>query len=394
MQATYIVSGARTPIGDFGGSFRNLLSYQLAVVAINESIKRAGIDPGEIEDVILGNCAQHCDEPNVARTAALYAGLPIEVTGMTIQRQCISGLQAIISGYQQIATGDSQVVLAGGTEAMSAVPYVLKDVRWGKRLMHGQMTDALWEVLTDPFHKIMMGETAERLADKYNITREEQAQIAYRSHMNAIRAIDTGYFKQEIVPVPVPRRNGDPVMVEIDEHPRREFTLESLAKMPPAFRKNGTVTAGNASGLNDAAAAVILMSEDKVKQHGIKPLARIVSHARAGVEPDLMGYGPVPAIKKALQKAGKTLADMELIELNEAFAAQYLTCEKLLDLNRDIVNVNGSGVGLGHPLGATGARIIITMLHEMERRNLQWGLAALCASGGMGIAMVVERQKS
>ena len=394
MQETYIVAGARTPIGDFGGSFRNLLSYQLAVVAINESIRRAGIDPGEIDDVILGNCAQRCDEPNVARTAALYAGLPVEVTGMTIQRQCASGMQAIISGYQQITTCDSEVVLAGGTESMSAVPYVLKDVRWGKRLMHGQMTDALWETLMDPFHKIMMGETAERLADKYNITREEQDQIAYRSHMNAIRAIDKGYFKQEIVPVPVPRQNGDPVMIELDEHPRREFTLASLAKMPPAFRKNGTVTAGNSSGLNDAAAAVILMSADKVKQHDIKPLARIVSHARAGVEPDLMGYGPVPAIKKALQKAGKTLADMEIIELNEAFAAQYLVCEKLLDLNRDIVNVNGSGVGLGHPVGATGARITLTMLHEMERRNLQWGLASLCASGGMGVAMVVERQKT
>ena len=394
MKETYIVAGARTPIGDFGGSFRNLLSYQLAVVVINEVIKRAGIEPGEIDDVILGNCAQRCDEPNVARTAALYAGLPIEVTGMTIQRQCASGMQAIISGCQQIATGDSGVVLAGGTEAMSAVPYVLKDVRWGKRLQHGQMTDALWETLMDPIHKIMMGETAERLADKYGITREEQDQIACRSHMNAIRAIDEGCFNREIVPVPVPQRKGDPVLVHTDEHPRREISLESLAKLPPAFRKNDTVTAGNASGLNDAAAAVILMSEDKANQHNLKPLARIVSYARAGVEPDLMGYGPVPAIKKALARAGKTLADMEIIELNEAFAAQYLACEKMLDLNRDLVNVNGSGVGLGHPVGATGARITITMLHEMERRNLQWGLASLCVGGGMGIAMIVERQKS
>ncbi|WP_027365129.1 acetyl-CoA C-acetyltransferase [Desulfotruncus alcoholivorax] len=392
MRDVVIVAGARTPIGDFGGSLRTVTAGNLAVVAIKEVIKRAGIEAGEIDDVILGCCVQSSEEPNVGRTAALMAGLPDNVTGMTIQRQCASGLQAIISGCQQIQTGDSEIVLAGGTESMSTAPFLLKQARWGMRLQHGQITDALWETLTDPIHKILMGETAERLADKYGISREEQDIIAFRSHQNAINAINKGYFAEEIIPVPVPQRKGDPVMVDRDEHPRADISLAKLSKLPPAFRKNGTVTAGNASGLNDAAAAVILMSEEKARQKGLKPLARIVSHARAGVEPDLMGYGPVPAIKKALQRANLTLADIDLIELNEAFAAQYLACEKLLDLNRDIVNVNGSGVGLGHPVGCTGARITVTLLNEMARRNARYGLASLCVGGGMGVALIVERE--
>ncbi len=392
MQDVFIVAGTRTPVGDFGGSLRPLTAGQLAVVVIREVINRAGVSPAEIDDVILGCCAQTSDEPNLGRTAALMAGLPDSVTGMTIQRQCASGLQAIISGCQQILTGDSQIVLAGGTESMSNVPYVLKKARWGARLRHGEMTDALWEILMDPIHKIMMGETAERLADKYGITREEQDEVAYRSHRNAVNAIEKGYFTKEIVPVPVPRRKGDPIVVDRDEHPRPDISREKLAQLPPVFRPNGTVTAGNSSGLNDAAAAVVLMSEEQVRQRGIKPMARIVSYARAGVEPDLMGYGPVPAVKKALQRAGMTLADIDLIELNEAFAAQYLTCEKLLDLNRDIVNVNGSGISIGHPVGCTGARIVVTLLHEMERRNARYGLASLCVGGGMGVALIVERE--
>ncbi len=387
-----IVAGTRTPIGDFGGSLRPLTAGKLAVVVIKEVLKRSGVNPAEIDDVILGCCAQTSDEPNVGRTAALMAGLPDSVTGMTIQRQCASGLQAIICGYQQIVTGDSEIVLAGGTESMSNVPYVLKGARWGMRLQHGEFTDALWETLTDPIHKILMGETAERLADKYGISREEQDLVAYRSHKNAVNAIEKGYFAREIVPVPVPQRKGEPILVDRDEHPRPDISLEKLAKLRPAFRKNGTVTAGNASGLNDAAAAVLLMSLEKAQQLGLKPLARIVSFARAGVEPDLMGYGPVPAIKKALQRAGLTLADMDLIELNEAFAAQYLACEKLLDLNRDIVNVNGSGISLGHPVGCTGTRIVVTLMHEMERRNARYGLASLCVGGGMGVAMIIERE--
>lgn len=353
-------------------------------------IKRAGIQGRDIDDVILGNCIQRSDEPNAGRTAALAAGLPVEVTGMTIQRQCASGMQAIVSGYQQIITGDSEIVLAGGTECMSSVPYALKGARWGQRLQHGEMTDILWETLTDPIHKILMGETAERLADKYGISREEQDEVALRSHQNAARASENGIFAEEIVPVEVPMRKGQVKVVDKDEHPRPDVTMEQLAKLPPVFRKNGTVTAGNSSGLNDAAAAIILMSEEKARELEIKPLARIVNFARAGVEPDLMGYGPVPAIRKALKRANLALSDIGLIELNEAFAAQYLTCEKLLELNRKITNVNGSGIGLGHPVGCTGARIVVTLLHEMKRRNVSKGLAALCVGGGMGMAMIIE----
>ncbi len=385
-----IVAGARTAIGDFGGAFRNLISYQLAVPVIREVIKRAGIDGETIDDVILGNCIQRSDEPNVGRTAALMAGLPDTVTGMTIQRQCSSGMQAIVCGYQQIITGDSDIVLAGGTECMSSVPYALKGARWGQRLQNGEMTDMLWETLTDPIHKILMGETAERLADKYGITREEQDEVALRSHKNAARASEDGTFAEEIVPVKVPQRKGQVTAIDKDEHPRADITMEKLATLRPGFRPNGTVTAGNSSGLNDAAAAVILMSAEKARELDITPLARIVSFARAGVEPDLMGYGPVPAIRKVLERANMALADMELIELNEAFAAQYLACEKLLELNREITNVNGSGVGMGHPVGCTGTRIVVSLLHEMRRRNLAKGLASLCVGGGMGMAMIIE----
>jgi len=389
-----IVSGVRTPIGDFGGEFKNLLPHQLAVPVIQEALKRVSVDGCMVDDVILGNCAQRTDEPNVGRTAALVAGLPHEVTGMTIQRQCSSGMQAIVCGYQQIVTGESEIVLAGGTEGMSGVPYILKGARWGQRLQHGQMTDALWEMLTDPIHHILMGETAERLADKYSISREEQDEISLRSHMNAVRATREGTFKEEILPVAVPQRRGQDKIVDQDEHPRSDLTLEKLAKLPATFRKNGTVTAGNSSGLNDGAAVVLLMSMDKARELGLKPLARIAGFARAGVEPDLMGYGPVPAIRKALKIAGLTLADMELIELNEAFAAQYLACEKLLELNREITNVNGSGVGMGHPVGCTGARLVVSLMHEMKKRNLQKGLASMCVGGGMGMAMILERERN
>lgn len=388
-----IVSGVRTPIGDFGGVFKDMLPHQLAVSVMKEALKRCSIDASMVNDVILGNCAQRTDEPNVGRTAALVAGFPDEVTGMTIQRQCSSGMQAIVSGYQQIVTGESEIVLAGGTEGMSGVPYILKGARWGQRLQHGQMTDALWEMLTDPIHHILMGETAERLADKYSISRLEQDEIALRSHMNAVRAIQLGAFEDEIHPVAVPQRRGQAKIIDKDEHPRADLTMEKLAKLLPSFRKDGTVTAGNSSGLNDAAAVVLLMSADKARELGLKPLARIVSFAKAGVEPDLMGYGPVPAIRKALKIAGLTLEDMELIELNEAFAAQYLACEKLLELDREITNVNGSGVGLGHPVGCTGARLVVSLMHEMKRRNLQRGLASMCVGGGMGMAMIIERER-
>lgn len=386
-----IVTGVRTPIGDFGGQFRQLLANELAITAVREALKRSEVAPEEVDEVILGNCIQRTDEPNLGRTVALKAGMPKETTGFTIQRQCSSGMQAIVSGWQEITLGDADIVVAGGAESMSNAPYILKDARWGQRLTHGEFTDSLWELLTDPLHNILMGVTAENLAEKYAITREEQDTVALRSHANAARASKDGTFAEEIVPVPVPAKKGEVKLVDSDEHIRFDLTMDKLASLPPAFKKGGTVTAGNASGLNDGAAALVLMSGKKAAQKNVKPLGRIVSYAWAGVEPELMGYGPVPATKKALQKAGMTLADIDLIEVNEAFAAQYLACEKLLDLNREIVNVNGSGVGLGHPVGSTGARITLTLLHELRRRQKKYGLATLCVGGGLGMAVIVER---
>lgn len=385
-----VVSALRTATGDFGGSFRTVSSLELGRTVVEEVVRRANLRPEQIDEVIFGNCNQYTDEPNVARCIALTAGMPVETTGFTIQRQCASGMQAIASGYQEIVFGDTDIVVAGGVESMSTAPYLLKTARWGKRLQHGEMTDSLWEMLTDPVYKIMMGETAERLADKYGISREEQDEIAYRSHKNAVVAIDEGRFKEQIVPVTVKGRKGETI-VDTDEHPRRDISMEILASLRPSFRKEGTVTAGNASGLNDGAAAVVLMTARRAAELGLKPMGRIVAYAWAGVEPDLMGYGPVPAIRKVLQKAGLSLEQMELIELNEAFAAQYLACEKLLELNREIVNVNGSGIALGHPVGCTGARVVVTLLYEMARRDLKMGLASLCVGGGMGMAMIMER---
>ncbi len=386
-----IVSAVRTPVGDFGGVFREVSALQLGKAAVEEAVRRAeGLEKEQVEEVIFGCCCQRSDEPNIARCILLECGFPVQTTGFTIQRQCSSAMQAIASAYQEIVLGDAEIVVAGGVESMSTAPYVLKGARWGQRLQHGEMTDYLWEMLTDPFYKILMGETAERLADKYGINREEQDEIAARSNLNAIAAIDSGRFREEIVPVAVSSRRGE-IIADTDEHPRRDISIETLSRLKPVFRKNGTVTAGNSSGLNDGAAAVVVMSADKAALLGLNPLARIVSYAWAGVEPDLMGYGPVPATRRALQKANLTLDQMELIELNEAFAAQYLACEKLLELDRTIVNVNGSGVGLGHPVGCTGARIIVTLLHEMARRHNRLGLATLCVGGGMGMAMIFER---
>ncbi|MBY0085876.1 acetyl-CoA C-acetyltransferase [Brevibacillus sp. M2.1A] len=390
MEQVVIAAAGRTPIGTFGGVLRDVSARKLAETVIRGVMDRSGLEASQINEVILGNCIQRTDEPNIARVAALDAGLGKEVTGFTIQRQCASGMQAIVSGASQILLGDSEIVLAGGVESMSNAPYVLKNARWGKRLTHGEMTDAMWELLTDPHHQILMGETAERLVDRYGITREESDEIALRSQQNAIRAIDSGLFAEEIIGVSIKKRTEE-IMVTEDEFPRRGVTLESLAKLRPSFRDNGTVTPGNASGLNDGASAAVLMKEGKARELGIEPLGKIVSWAVAGVEPDLMGYGPVPAVKRALAKAGLTLADIELIEVNEAFAAQYLAVEKLLELPREITNVNGSGIALGHPVGSTGCRIVVTLLHEMKRRQLKRGLAALCVGGGMGMAMVVER---
>ncbi|MBF0550861.1 MAG: thiolase family protein [Deltaproteobacteria bacterium] len=389
-----IVTGVRTPIGRFGGEFKNIRANELLSLVMQEVIRRAGVASDIFDDIIMGDCVQAPDEANTARTAALKAGLPYQIPAVTIQRQCSSAMTALVFGAQQIKAGDSEVVLAGGVESMSNAPYVLNTARWGQRLTHGEMTDAMWEMLHSGSRVLgkamIMGETAENLAEKYNISREDQDIVALRSHANAEAAIKAGKFKEEIMPVPIPGKKGEIRLVDTDEHVRLGLTMDDLVKLKPAFKKDGTVTAGNSSGLNDGAAAVIIMRRSKAEELGLKPMARFVAGAAAGVEPHLMGYGPVPSTQKALKKAGMTLADIQLIELNEAFAAQYLACERGLDLNREIVNVNGSGIGLGHPVGCTGVRIVISLLYEMRRRNLNVGLATLCVGGGMGMTTVFE----
>ena len=389
-----ILSGCRTPIGSFGQSLKDVRAYQLAALVMGEAMKRSGVTGEILDDVIFGDCIQTSEEANTARTAALKAGIPFAVPATTIQRQCASGMQATIFASQQIQAGDSEVVLAGGCESMSNAPYVLKTARWGARLQHGEMTDSMWELLHSGSGLLgdayIMGQTAENLADKYNISRQDQDQVAFESHQKAIAAIDGGKFRDEIVPVPVPQRKGEPKMFTTDEHARRDVTLESLSKLKPVFKKTGTVTAGNSSGLNDGAAAMIITSMEKANQLGTKPMARIAANALAGVEPHLMGYGPVPAVQKLLKKSGKKLDDIDLFECNEAFAAQYISCERGLGLDRTKVNVNGSGIALGHPVGCTGARLIISLINELKRRNKRWGIATLCVGGGMGAAVLIE----
>lgn len=389
-----ILSGCRTPIGSFGQSLKNVRAYELGAIVMKEALKRAEADKSQLGDVIIGDCIQTSEEANTARTAALKAGIPVEVPATTIQRQCASGMQAVIFASQQILAGDSDYVLAGGAESMSNAPYVLKKARWGARLQHSEMTDSMWELLHsgsgllgEPF---IMGVTAENLAKKYSISREAQDEVAFESHSKAIAAIDEGRFKEQIVPVELPSRKGDPSVFDTDEHPRRNLSIEALSRLKPAFDKDGTVTAGNASGLNDGAAALVLASAEKAGETGRKPLARIVANSLAGVEPELMGYGPVPAIEKLLKKTGKSLEDIGLFEINEAFAAQYLSVEMGLGLDRSKVNVNGSGIALGHPVGCTGARIIVSLMYEMKRRDVQFGIASLCVGGGMGVAVMLE----
>lgn len=387
-----IVAAARTPIGNYGGAFKEMRAPALTVPVMQELVHRAAIDPGMINDVIWGCCYQRSkDETNLARVAALQVGIPVEVPAITVHRTCTSAMSGLIFGTQAIKCGDAEAIMAGGTESMSTVPYTVDGMRWGVQMRHTEVRDAMWDGLTQLGTGVGMGITAENLAKKYNISREEQDELALVSQRRAVTAIKEGRFKDEIVPVTVPRRKGDGVVVDTDEFPREDISLEKLAKLQPTFLKDGTVTAGNASGINDGSSGVLLMSRNKALSLGIKPLARVVSYAVAGVDPDYMGIGPVPACKAALQKAGLSLGDIDLWEVNEAFAAQYLAVEKELGLDRSITNVNGSGIALGHPVGSSGTRIIVSLLHEMARRNLRTGLATLCSGGGMGVAVIVER---
>ena len=390
MRDVVIVSATRTPIGDFGGSLKEVSATSLAIAVIQSSLQRAGIEKKVVEQVIMGNCFEPLDQ-NVARIAAVKSGLPLETPGFTIVVNCASAMQAIICGTQAIRDGDVDAVITGGVESMSNAPYILTTTRWGQRLQHGQLIDMLWKAMQEYPIGAGMGLTAENLAEKYGISREEQDKFSLLSQQRASNAVREGRFKDEITPVSIPQKKGEAKIVDTDEHPRPDVTLEKLAKLPPAFKKDGTVTAGNSSGLNDAAAVTVLMSKEKAKEVGLRPLAKILGYAIVGVDPSYMGIGPVPATKKVLSKTGLSLKDIQLIEINEAFAAQYLSCERELGFNRDIVNVNGSGIALGHPVGATGCRLVVTLIHEMAKRNLTLGLATLCVGGGLGFAMVIER---
>ena len=391
MEDVVIVAATRTAIGNYGGVFKELSAPELTVPVMQELIRRSGIDPAIIDDVIWGCCYQRTkDETNLARVAALQAGIPVEVPGITVHRTCTSSMASMVMGAQAIKCGDAEVILAGGTESMSNVPYTVDEVRWGSRMGHIELRDAMWDGLTQLGTGVGMGLTAENVAKKYGVTREEQDEIAVQSQHRAIAAIKAGRFKDEIVPVSIPQRKGDPKIIDQDEYPKDNVTLESLAKLRPAFLKDGTVTAGNASGINDGSAGVMIMSKSTAEKLGIKPLARLVSYAVAGVEPDYMGIGPVPASRKALERAGLSLGDIDLYEVNEAFAAQYLAVERELGLDRKFTNVNGSGIALGHPVGSSGIRLVVTLLHELQKRNLKTGLATLCSGGGMGMTVIIE----
>ena len=393
MRNVVIVAGARTPIGTIGGQFKSLTALDLTVPVMQELVKRAKVDASLINEIIWGcNYQRTYKENNLARVAAVKAGIPVSVPGITVHRACTSSMSSIQLGYYQIKAGEADCIMAGGADSMSAAPHMVFDARFGKKYGDIVLRDSMWDSLTNMGIGPGMGITAENVAEKCAITRQEQDEFAVLSQQRAIAAIDSGRFKDEIVPIVVKGRKGDTIY-DTDEYPRRDVSLEALAKLQPAFKEGGTVTAGNASGMNDGACGIILMSEDKANELGVPILARIISVATTGLEPEIMGLGPVAASQKALGKAGLTLKDIELIEINEAFAAQYLGCEKELGTDRSITNVNGGGISLGHPVGATGCRITITLLFEMMKRKSKYGLATLCAGGGMGTAVVVENLK-
>jgi acetyl-CoA acetyltransferase family protein len=391
MTEAFVIDGARTAFGSFGGSLASVTSHGLGVAAAKSALARSNVDPGKIDNVVMGNVIQsHEGAPYLARHVALDSSIPTETPALTLNRLCGSGLQAVVSVAQSIKLGESEVGLAGGAESMSQAPYVSRKSRFGVRMGNDTLVDTLSEALTDNRAGCGMGVTAENLAEKYGITREDQDAFAARSHQQAARATHSGRLEQEIVPVTVKTRKG-PVEVTKDEHIREGATQESLSKLKPAFKKeNGTVTAGNSSGINDGAAALVVASDEAVNQEDLEPMGRIVSWAVAGVDPNIMGIGPVPASRLALKRAGLSLDEVDLVEINEAFAAQYLACEEELGLDREKVNVNGGAVAFGHPVGASGARILLTLLYELKRHEKRYGLASLCIGGGQGIAMVVE----
>ena len=395
MDDIVIVDGARTAFGALNGGLKGVTATELGAVAAAEALKRSRVDPQAVDHVIFGNVVQTCkDAPYLARHIGMTVGVPIEVPGLIVNRLCASGLEAMVVGAQQLLLGDSTVVLAGGTENMTQCPHVIRGARDGFRLGNVEVEDYVLVALTDQWNGLIMGLTAENLAERYDISREEQDEFAYRSHTLAAEARESGRFAEEIVGVETKDRKGRVTVVDRDEHIRAGATVESLGQLPPVFKKDGTVTVGNSCGINDGAAAVVMTTAKRAKDMGLRPLGRLVSWASVGVEPDIMGIGPVEATRKAVRRAGMQLSDIELIEINEAFAAQYLACERELDLDRDRVNVNGGAIALGHPVGASGARVTLTLLYELRKRGLRYGVSTLCVGGGMGIAAVLESLQS
>jgi len=426
MSDVVIVSGARTPVGSFGGTLKTTPVVQLGALVLKETLKKAGLRPAvtdelasfapdplrgtgpvdlekqahdydpslqsvQIDEVIMGNVLPAGQGQNIARQATIRAGIPKETPAFTINKVCASGMKAVALGVQAIRTGDAEIILAGGMENMSMVPYVLPSARWGARMNDAGMVDIMvLDGLFEIFYGYHMGITAENIAEKYGISRQEQDELGVLSHQRARKAIAEGALKAEIAPVAIPQRKGDPLVFAVDERPM-DTTLEKMAKLPPAFKKNGTVTAGNASGINDAAAALLLMSAEKAKALGLKPLVRIKAHASAGMDPAYMGLGPIPAVRKVLKQTGLTIAEMGVIELNEAFAVQAIACMRELKCDLDKTNLLGSGISIGHPVGCTGARIILALMNQMVRNNLEFGLASLCIGGGQGMATILER---
>jgi acetyl-CoA C-acetyltransferase len=392
MREVVIASAVRTPIGNFGGSLKDISAATLGAVAVKEAIKRAGIDPAIVDEVLFGNVLQGGLGQNVARQVSLAAGIPKEVPSMTINKVCGSGLRVVSMAAQMIKAGDADVIVVGGTENMSLSGYISPAARWGGKMGNMVLADIMInDGLTDAMNKIHMGITAENVCDQWNLTREELDEFAANSQQKAEVAQAAGKFKDEIVPVPIPQRKGDPVMFDTDEYPKKGVTADAIGKLRPAFKSDGMVTAANASGINDGAAAVVVMSKEKADALGIKPLCSIKGYASAGVEPTIMGIAPISASQKALKMAGLDIADIDLYESNEAFAAQSVAVGKDLNFDPAKLNVNGGAIALGHPIGASGTRILVTLLHEMARRDSKYGLATLCIGGGQGTALIVER---